>query len=43
MKGYFLRDSVNFEHTAEFGKHYEIRNEIRAYCMGNRLMLETSQ
>jgi len=43
MEGYFLRDSVNFEHIVEFGKHCEICNEIHAYCMGKRRMLETSQ
>lgn len=43
MKGYFVRDSVNFEHIVEFGKQYVICNEIRAYCMGKRRMLETSQ
>lgn len=43
MKGFFLRDSVNFEHIVEFGKHYVIFNEILAYCMEKRRKLETSQ
>jgi hypothetical protein len=43
MKGFFLRDSVSFEHIFESGKHYVICNEIRAYCMGERRKLETSQ
>lgn len=43
MKGFFLRDSVNFGHIVEYGKHYVIFNDILAYCTGKRRKLETSQ